>query len=355
VTNNPPDTDRVFTRRMVRTVLTVAGVVALAVFLWLSRRALAVIYISALVAMAVSPLVRRLERPGRDSPRRRRMPHVLAILAIYVAFVGIIAALALLVLPPLVQQASSLSSRIATLFSRFQTTLIHYGLVARRITLQEAVQQTPSSDTAGAINAVLTAGYTLVGGVAGVVTVLILSFYFLLEAESIATYIMRFVPLARRAGAWSASRQIVVKVSAWMQANVVLGGVMGGTSALVLGLAGEPFFYVVALVAGLGELIPMVGPIIAGVLAVGLALTKSTTLALFVGAFFVGLHELEANVLVPKIMERRLGVSAGAIMIALIVGWELAGILGAVLAIPSAAINSVALDQFAGDDDLERL
>jgi predicted PurR-regulated permease PerM len=339
---------------MVRTVLTVAGVVALAVFLWLVRRALAVIYVSALVAIAVSPLVRRLERPDGGS-RRRRMPHVLAILAIYLAFVAVIAALSLLVLPPLIAQATALSSEIPSLFSRFQTTLMHYGLVARRVTLQEAVQQTPSSNATGAINAVLAAGYTLIGGVVGVVTVLILSFYFLLEAESIATYVMRFVPRPRRAGAWSASRQIVVKVSAWMQANVLLGGVMGGASAIVLGLAGEPFFYVVALVAGLGEIIPMVGPLIAGVLAVGLALSKSTTLALVVGAFFIALHELEANVLVPKIMERRVGVSAGAVLIALIVGWELAGILGAVLAIPSAAIISVALDQFAGDDDLERL
>ncbi|HVT46645.1 MAG TPA: AI-2E family transporter [Vicinamibacterales bacterium] len=355
MTNTPPDADRVFTRRMVRTVLTVAGVAALAAFFWVARRALAIIYISALVAIAVSPLVRRLERPGRLSRRRRRMPHALAILAIYVAFVGVIAVLSLLVLPPLIEQASALSSEIPSLFSRFQTTLIHYGLASRRITLQEAVQQTPTSNATGAINAVLAAGYTLIGGVVGVVTVLILSFYFLLEAESIAGYVMRFVPRARRAGAWSASRQIVVKVSAWMQANVVLGGVMGGASALVLGLAGEPFFYVVALVAALGEIIPMVGPIIAGVLAVGLALSKSTTLALLVGGFFIALHELEANVLVPKIMERRVGVSAGAVMIALLVGWELAGILGAVLAIPSAAIISVALDQFAGEDDLERL
>ncbi len=154
-------------------------------------------------------------------------------------------------------------------------------------------------------------------------------------------YIMHFVPKANRPATAHAAAEVVVKVSGWLRANFILGGVMGTTSAVVLGFMGEPFYYVVALVAALGEVIPMIGPIIAGVVAVGLAFTRSPKFALAVGIFFVGLHEIEANILVPKIMERRVGVNAVVIMLALLIGWELAGLTGVVLAIPTAAIGAV--------------
>src|SRR6202011_2671812 len=100
-----------------------------------------------------------------------------------------------------------------------------------------------------------------------------------------------------------------------------------------LGLMGVPYFYVVALTAAVGETIPIVGPIVAGVVAVAIASTVSAKLALSVGVYFLVLHQLEANVLVPKIMERRVGVSPGVVLMALLVGGARGGPGGAVLAL----------------------
>ena len=108
---------------------------------------------------------------------------------------------------------------------------------------------------------------------------------------------------------------------------------------------GVPYVYVVALIAAVGETIPIVGPIVAGITAVAVALTVSPKLALMVGVYFLVLHQLEANVLVPKIMERRVGVSPVTVIVALLVGNELWGLIGAILAIPSAAILSVIFDE----------
>jgi predicted PurR-regulated permease PerM len=113
-----------------------------------------------------------------------------------------------------------------------------------------------------------------------------------------------------------------------------------------LWLMGVPYFYVIALVAAIGETIPIVGPVIGGVTAVAVAITVSPKLALTVGVYFLVLHQLEANVLVPKIMERRVGVSPVTVMVALLIGGSLLGLIGAILAIPSAAILSVAVDEF---------
>jgi predicted PurR-regulated permease PerM len=79
---------------------------------------------------------------------------------------------------------------------------------------------------------------------------------------------------------------------------------------------------------------------------VAIALTVSARLAFWVGVYFLVLHQLEANILVPKLMERRVGVSPVAVMVALLIGGELWGLVGAILAIPTAAILSVVLEEF---------
>jgi len=109
---------------------------------------------------------------------------------------------------------------------------------------------------------------------------------------------------------------------------------------------------VIALVAAIGETIPIVGPVIGGVTAVLVAITVSPKLALTVGAYFLVLHQLEANVLVPKIMERRVGVSPVAVMVALLIGGALWGLVGAILAIPTAAILSVIVEELAFNRDI---
>src|SRR5204862_2160465 len=115
-----------------------------------------------------------------------------------------------------------------------------------------------------------------------------------------------------------------------------------------------PYFYVIALVAALGETIPIVGPVIGGITAIAVALTVSPKLALSVGVYFLILHQLEANILVPKIMEKRVGVSPVAVMTALLIGGALWGLIGAILAIPSVAILSIIVDQIAVTRDGSR-
>ena len=132
----------------------------------------------------------------------------------------------------------------------------------------------------------------------------------------------------------------------------MLAGVMGVFVAIGLYLLDVPYFYVIALVAAIGETIPIVGPIIGGIAAVGVALTVSPQLALMVGVYFLVLHQLEANVLVPKIMERQVGVSPVVVMVALLIGGSLWGLVGAILAIPTAAIISVIVSEFATGQDV---
>ena len=339
-----------FTRRMFQTVVTVAGVGLLIALLWATRDALILIYISALIAMGLSPVVKLIERPHR-SGTRRRVPRWLAILAIYIVDVGVFVFVGLLVIPPLISQASSLWARLPGEFNRLQNFLISHKLLSHEVTLEQAVQNAPSGSGGNAVGTVLVAISSVIGGLFGLITILILTFYLLLEASSMFDYLVRFVPLGRRGDVALAARQGVAKVSAWLRAQFILAGVMGTFAAVGLGLMNVPYFYVIALIAAVGETIPVVGPIIGGLAAVAVAITVSPKLALMVGVYFLVLHQLEANILVPKIMERSVGVSPVAVMIALLIGGSLMGIVGAILAVPTAALISVIVEELAAEND----
>jgi predicted PurR-regulated permease PerM len=341
--------DREFNRRMLRTVLTVAAVGLALAAAWAASEALVIIYVSAIVAMGFSPLVRLIEQP-RTKMRDRHVPRTWAILALYFSIVGILLLLALLVVPPMIQQAGDLWTRAPQWFTDAQSYLITHRLLSRNITIEEAVQHAPAG--ASAVETVLFAVYSLIGGVFGVVTILILSFYFLVEAQPIVSWFSsRFVPERNRAHFLTAAAEVVRKVSAWLGAQFILAAVMGSCAAIGLWVLGVPYFYVVALIAAVGETIPIVGPIIGGVTAVAVALTVSPERAVTVGIYFLVLHQLEANVLVPKIMEKRVGVSPVTVMIALLIGGALLGLMGAILAIPTAAILSVIVNEFTPDAD----
>jgi predicted PurR-regulated permease PerM len=110
---------------------------------------------------------------------------------------------------------------------------------------------------------------------------------------------------------------------------------------------GIPFFYVLALIAGVGEMIPIVGPILSAIPAVAVAATISFKKVLLVILFFVVQQQFENHVLVPKVMERQVGVSAIGVIVALLIGANLLGIVGAILAVPTAAILQVVLTEIA--------
>jgi predicted PurR-regulated permease PerM len=129
-----------------------------------------------------------------------------------------------------------------------------------------------------------------------------------------------------------------MKVSAWLGGQLLLGAVIGTSSAIGLWALGVPFFYVLALISGIGELIPVVGPIVSAIPALAVAATVSLKKVLLVLIFFFLQQQLENHVLVPKIMSRQVGVSAVTVIVALLIGAELAGIIGAILAVPTAAI-----------------
>jgi predicted PurR-regulated permease PerM len=132
---------------------------------------------------------------------------------------------------------------------------------------------------------------------------------------------------------------------------MILSLIIGTTSAIGLSVLGVPYVSVLALISAVGELIPMVGPILAAIPAILVAVTVSPGLAVAVAIFFIVQQQLENTVLVPRIMGRQVGLSAVSVIIALGIGSQLLGVVGALLSVPTAAIVQVLFDELVARDE----
>jgi predicted PurR-regulated permease PerM len=332
------------------------GVVLTSGLVWTAyqvRSALLLIYVAALVAIGLSPLVEWIER--RRAPlsgkRRhfRRLPRWAAILIIYLTLIGALVGVGALTIPPLIEQGRDFAAALPDLTTRAQRWLVARGVLTAPITVRQAVEQSPVAGT-DAVGTVLGAVWGVVGGLFGFITILILAFYFLVDSRNIVRTFLRLFPYNDRPRVEDACHRVVTKVSAWLGGQLLLGLIIGTTAAIGLAFMGVPYSMVLALIAGVGEMIPIVGPLIAAVPAILVALSVSPTLALGVAVFFIVQQQFENHVLVPKVMERQVGVSAVVVIVALLIGGTLLGIMGAILAVPTAAILQVVFEELWRDD-----
>jgi predicted PurR-regulated permease PerM len=330
-----------------RAVFAAALAVAVIAALFVARDALLIIYVSGLLATGLRPVVQRIEVAAPQGARR--LPRWLAILLIYIALVGVITIVALLVVPPIVEQAQELWRRLPELLDQVQTFLVNHRVIDHRITLEEAVRSAPGPGEA--VGTVASAVRTVVTIVITAITILILTFYLILESDALFGAFARLFPRPDRPRVKSAAVKISVKVGAWLSGQLILGGTIGLSAAIGLYLLGVPFFFVLSVLAAVGELIPIAGPVASAIPAILLALTVSPQTALFTTLFFVAQQQVESHVLVPKIMQRQVGVSPVFVIVALLVGASLLGIVGAILAVPTAAIVQVVVEEILDERD----
>ncbi len=329
-------------RSLIRHALVGLAITVVALWtLYLIRGTLLLFYVCVLFATGLSPLVRYIER--RRGHRRRRVPRPVAILMVYGAVLGTIGGVAAMIVRPLVQQSQQFWKELPNLLDQIQRRLMSWGLTSPDTSLRELIQQAPGS--VDAVTMLVGTLWGFVGGLFGFITVLLLTFYLLVESQGIFDFLVRLVPRGRRQKVAEVSAMVTTKVSAWLGGQLVLGFIIAATTAIGLAVMGVPYFYVLALIAGIGEMIPIVGPIVSAIPAVAVAFTVSPGLALAVTLFFLAQQQLENAILVPRIVGQSVGLGAVTVITSLIVGGELLGIVGALLAVPTAAIVKILIEQ----------
>jgi predicted PurR-regulated permease PerM len=172
------------------------------------------------------------------------------------------------------------------------------------------------------------------GGVFSTVTILIVAFYLLLYHEKFKHAIASVFPKRDRDDIFEILGQVDDKLGGWFRGQLTLGFAIGIMTFIALSIIGLPFALPLAVLAGLLEAIPTLGPTLAAVPAVIVALTVSPSLALIVVVIYILIQTLENNVLVPKIMQRAVGLNPVVVILGVMIGANLMGVVGALLSIP---------------------
>jgi predicted PurR-regulated permease PerM len=312
--------------------------------LYLIREPLLLIYVSALFATGLAPLVRIIERQRIWAIGKRRLPRPAAILVIYATVIGAIVGIGAAVIPSMVRQSQEFWTHLPQYVDSAQQKLASWGLISSETSFKELLQQAPAG-SGDAVTVVIAALWGFVGGIFGVVSILLLTFYLLVESQSVFDLFVRLFPRRNRRRVSEISEMVAVKISAWLGGQMLLGLIIGTMSAIGFFFLGVPYFFVLAVIAGIGEMIPMVGPLLSAVPAVLVALTVSPGLGLAVAGYCWALQLIENNFLVPKVMGETVGLSAVTVIASLAIGSELLGFAGALLAVPTAATIQVLFEE----------
>lgn len=182
----------------------------------------------------------------------------------------------------------------------------------------------------------------LLGAFGSALTVLVLTFYMLLEREKICTALLSLIPPAQQPRFREVTEEALLTMGGWLRGQTILVLAMTTIIAATMAALGLPHPLLLGLLGGVGELIPMVGPIAAGLVAVPLAfLTMPLWVGIVIAVFFVVLSIIEANVIVPKVMKANVDLPPFFTVVAVLAGATLSGVIGALLALPLAAAGRV--------------
>ena len=320
-----------------RTVLSVAAVlvgVAIALWVvWVSRRVLVWTLVSVFLALALNPAVDALQRRG---VRRRGW----AAAVVYLLVLAVITGMGALIVPTLVQQVNDLV-RAAPGYVRDLTAgrgplgflETKYHVVER---VQEAVRGNGSGRLAGGATAALDVTRSVLTFVAGVVTIAFMTFFMLLEGPGWLSRISGLLP-PRLQPRWRAIGHDVYRtVGGYVSGNLLISVIAGVFTTIVLLAVGVPFALALGLLVAILDLIPLAGATLAAIIVTLVALTHSVTAAIVVLVFFIVYQQLENHLLQPLVYGRTVQLSPLAILISVLVGAEVAGVIGALGAIPIA-------------------
>lgn len=289
-----------------------------------------------------------------DALERHHVPRPLAILLVYITLIGALAVLFLVVSPVIQDQAANFRAQAPESLGELRAAWQGSGnallagpaqqLLGRAI----AFIQEPGSGISlpqGAAIGLLTG---LGGGLIGIGTVLIISFYYLMEKTWIRQIALLNMSPERRTRVSRIWDEVEQKVGDWLRGQLLLCLLIGIPATIGYGLMGINFWPLLGLWAGLTEIVPILGPWLGGVPAFIIALTQSWQQAVLVACFVVVLQLTENAVLVPRVMKGAVGLTPLTVFIAILAGTEFAGIAGALLAIPvSAAIQVLISDHTA--------
>jgi len=300
--------------------------------LYLVRDVLIILLVVLIISIALEPIVTKLAKHG--------IPKGLSIIILYLALLIVFGLAIYLLVPPIATQIRELTFNLPDRFSQFDFS----NASSTISTLLDKLSNQLSAAGGTFLNAI----FSIFGGIVSAVTVFALTYYFLVEKDGVRDTLVGWIPVQHKALLKSTIEKVSLKLSHWLRGQLTLMLIVGTLDGLALWGLGIPFALTLGVLSGLIEVIPIVGPILAGTTAVFVAFVSGVAFwkLIAIVVVYILVQQIENQVLVPKIMQKSIGMSPVIVIVALLIGMKLLGIGGAVLAVPVAAGISVFLAEY---------
>lgn len=307
--------------------------------LYLVRDVVWLVLFSILTAAALAPVIARL--------RRWRLSRVGAVIVTYaVVFFGGVAVLAVLLplffseVKEFLQNWPEYSRHLDTLFSSFQSYLSAFGIDFQKEAFFQNIEADIESNFSGVFSTTLGVFQSLIH----LIAFFFLALYLSLEEKGIEKLFLLLTPAEYHTQALSLASRMQGKVSQWLFGQMLLMLIAFIMYYIGLTVLGVPYALAIAFFGGLMEILPYIGPVLAAVPAILAGLLVSPVLGVSALIFYVIAHQIEGHIIAPQIMKHSTGLNPVALIIAILVGFELGGPLGIILAVPVTMMLSVFVD-----------
>lgn len=301
--------------------------IVLATVLFFAVDVLVALFLAVVVSSALDPIVTWLEK--------KKIPRILGTLAIYIVAVFILAFIIYAIIPIALSEFSSLLNSLNEKISRPDLAFINISQLVDAI--NEGLGRVTNVLISGS-QSFLDITSRFFGGIALTVSVFVLSFYLTVGKDGVERFLLTILPPTYEARAIELYTKVRRKIGRWLRGQLLLSLVIGVAVFFGLWLLGVKYSLILGILAGIFELVPYVGPIFSGSVAVLVAATDSLTLGVYALLLFILIQQIENNVLVPAVMSLTTSLNPVVILISLLVGAKLFGFIGLVLAVPAAVL-----------------
>ena len=320
------------------------------VFLYLLKDVIIIVFFAIIVASAISPFANWLDS--------KKFPRLLGVLLLYLSVLGLIVLVFSLVIPFVSEDISQLSVALPQLLEKASTALEEAQSSSPKfldfVSELQNMLDGLSSYLQQAAQSIVGMVISILGGVMSFIAILIISFYLSVTRKGVEGFLGSVVPEKYENYIVDLWKRSEAKVGQWLQGQLLLALLIGLMVYVGLALMGIKFALVLGILAMLLEVVPIIGPVIAAIPAVFFAFMQSPSLGLWVILFYVIVQQLENHILVPLVFGKTIGLNPVVVIIALLVGSQLAGIVGMILAVPIATIIVEMLDDLAKHKESRR-
>ncbi|PIR95990.1 MAG: hypothetical protein COT92_03480 [Candidatus Doudnabacteria bacterium CG10_big_fil_rev_8_21_14_0_10_42_18] len=313
-----------------KVILKIVFTVLVVAFLWVIRDLIILFLLALILASVMEPMVEYFNK--------KRVPKAVSILTVYIIVLGAVGVVVYLLIPPVVEQ-----------FKQFAHNLPHYaGLLQEKLGTSFFETENLKNLFAGGnvSGGFLHSTFGVFNGALSFITVLALSFYIVTEERGMKNSISDLLPPQHQKFTSNLIDKIQKKMGLWILGQLILSFTIFVVTFIGLKLLGVQYALFLALLAGVLEIIPYLGPILSAVPASLFAFIQSPPLAVAVIVLYIIIQQTENYLLVPKVMEKTVGMSPLVVLVALLVGFQLAGIIGFLIAVPLAGAITVVIHEF---------